>query len=61
LASKGEEMKEFDERIALRLTGELREKATELINRGKYKNLSEVVRASLQQFLKQNHKELSAE
>ncbi|MEM3459208.1 MAG: ribbon-helix-helix domain-containing protein [Candidatus Bathyarchaeia archaeon] len=40
-----------DERIALRLPSEFREKIQELIRQGKFKNLSDVVRAALEQFL----------
>jgi len=39
------------ERIALRLEPQLREKAEQLIESGKFKNLSQVVREALKRFL----------
>ena len=39
------------ERIALRLEPEIREKAEKLVKSGRFKNLSEVVREALKQFL----------
>jgi len=39
------------ERIALRLEPEIREKAEKLVECGKFKSLSEVVREALKQFL----------
>ena len=44
-------MQKHNKRIALRLSSELREKVEKLIEAGKFKNLSEVVRAALKQFL----------
>jgi Arc/MetJ-type ribon-helix-helix transcriptional regulator len=38
-------------RIALRLEPQLREKAEQLIEAGKFKNLSEIVRQALKRFL----------
>jgi len=40
-----------NERIALRLESELRKNAEQLIIEGKFKNLSQVVREALKQFL----------
>jgi Arc/MetJ-type ribon-helix-helix transcriptional regulator len=42
------------ERIALRLEPELRRKAKQLIEDKKFKNLSEIVREALKQFLSKN-------
>jgi len=39
------------ERIALRLEPQLREKAEQLIQAGKFKNLSQIVRLALKKFL----------
>jgi len=50
---RGEHMK--TERIALRLEPQLREQAEKLIQQGKFKNLSQVVRAALQKFLTTNN------
>jgi len=47
----GENMQKHNERIALRLPSELRTKAEALIEAGRFKNLSEVVRAALKRFL----------
>jgi Arc/MetJ-type ribon-helix-helix transcriptional regulator len=44
-------MKNYDCRIALRLPNKERLKAEQLIQERKFKNLSEVTRAALQQFL----------
>ena len=44
-------MKEHDDRIALRLPVKEREKADQLIKEGKFKNLSQVIRAALSEFL----------
>lgn len=44
-------MREQDERTALRLPHEQREKIEQLIKQGNYKNLSQVVRAALSEFL----------
>jgi len=45
-------MKENDCRIALRLPAEERKRAEHLIQEGKFKNLSQVIRAALNEFLK---------
>jgi len=45
-------MKENDCRIALRLPAEERQKAEHLIREGKFKNLSQVIREALKEFLK---------
>jgi Arc/MetJ-type ribon-helix-helix transcriptional regulator len=42
---------ELDKRIALRLPSEKREQIETLIKSGKYENLSELIRAALDQFL----------
>ncbi|MEM3566178.1 MAG: ribbon-helix-helix domain-containing protein [Candidatus Bathyarchaeia archaeon] len=42
------------ERIALRLEPHLREKAEQLIEAGKFKNLSQLVREALRRFLSEN-------
>jgi len=42
------------ERIALRLEPQIREQAEKLIQEGKFKNLSEVIRAALSKFLNEN-------
>jgi Arc/MetJ-type ribon-helix-helix transcriptional regulator len=42
------------ERIALRLEPQIREQAEKLIQEGKFKNISEVVRAALSKFLNEN-------
>ena len=43
-------MQEHDKRIALRLPSEDRTKIEELINEGKFKNISQVIRAALKKF-----------
>ncbi len=45
-------MKKQDSRTALRLPATQREKMDALVEEGKYRNLSEVVRSALDQFLK---------
>jgi len=45
-------MKGFDERIALRLLSEEKLQMQQLIHEGKFKNLSQVIRAALKEFLK---------
>jgi Arc/MetJ-type ribon-helix-helix transcriptional regulator len=42
------------ERIALRLEPQIREQAEKLIQEGKFKNLSEIVRQALTEFLSKN-------
>ncbi|MGB9756401.1 MAG: hypothetical protein ACPLVJ_01275 [Candidatus Bathyarchaeales archaeon] len=42
------------ERIALRLESEVRRKAEQLIEAGKYRNLSQIVREALTEFLAKN-------
>ena len=49
-------MQRYNEFIALRLPSELREQAESLIRQGKFKNLSEVIRAALTKFLEENEK-----
>ncbi|MEM3000097.1 MAG: ribbon-helix-helix domain-containing protein [Candidatus Bathyarchaeia archaeon] len=44
--------KTFDDRTALRLPKKLREQIDQLVAEGKYRSLSHVVRAALEQFLK---------
>jgi len=44
------------ERIALRLEPQLREKAEQFIQAGKFKNLSQVVREALKEFLAEREK-----
>jgi Arc/MetJ-type ribon-helix-helix transcriptional regulator len=52
LTQKGvQEMAKQDSRTALRLPTDQRQKIEELIRAGKFQNLSEVVRAALQEFL----------
>jgi len=51
-------MKHHEERIAVRLPSKQRQQIAELIEIGKYKNLSEVIRAALTDFCKlkgENH------
>ena len=48
---QGEHMMIKTERIALRLEPQLREQAEKLIQQGKFKNLSQVVREALKEFL----------
>jgi len=48
---QGENVQKHNERIALRLPSELREKVEKLIEVGRFKNLSEVVRVALKRFL----------
>jgi len=45
-------MAKQDSRTALRLPREERQKIDELINQGKFKSLSQVVRTALEEFLK---------
>lgn len=45
---------EFKDRVALRLSTEHREAIEALIKKGKFKNLSEVIRAALAEFLAKN-------
>jgi Arc/MetJ-type ribon-helix-helix transcriptional regulator len=45
-------MKNYDCRIALRLPTEERLKAEQLIRKRKFKNLSQVIREALKEFLK---------
>jgi Arc/MetJ-type ribon-helix-helix transcriptional regulator len=47
---------EYEKRIAVRLPSKQREKIEELISKGKYKNLSEVIRSALKEFLLIDHK-----
>jgi len=44
-------MKEYDDRIAIRLTSEQRQQAAQLISKGQFKNLSHLIRAAIQEFL----------
>ena len=44
-------MQRHNERIALRLPSEQREKIESLIQQGKFQNLSEVVRTAIREFL----------
>ncbi|MCW4044844.1 MAG: ribbon-helix-helix domain-containing protein [Candidatus Bathyarchaeota archaeon] len=44
-------MKEYDCRIALRLPAEARQKAEKLIENGTFKNMSQVIREALREFL----------
>ena len=41
---------EYEERIALRLSSKQRQQIDKLVHSGKFKNLSEVIRASLEEF-----------
>jgi len=45
-------MAKQDSRTALRLPSEQRQRIDDLINQGKFKNLSQVVRTALEEFLK---------
>lgn len=45
-------MKHHEERIAVRLPSEQRQQINELIESGKFKNLSEVIRAAITDFCK---------
>ncbi|MGB9693746.1 MAG: ribbon-helix-helix domain-containing protein [Fervidobacterium sp.] len=42
---------EYQERIALRISKAEKQKIEQLVREGKYKNLSQVIRAALQKFL----------
>ena len=44
-------MQHYNEFIALRLPSEQREKIESLIQQGKFKNISQVIRTALKQFL----------
>ena len=44
-------MKKQNERIAIRLPSEQREKIEELIHKGHYRNLSHAIRTALREFL----------
>ena len=44
-------MKHHDERTAFRLPSKQRQQIDKLVKSGKFKNLSEVIRASLEEFL----------
>lgn len=46
-----EKMKNHDERIALRLPKKQRQQIDKLVESGKFKNLSEVIREALDEFL----------
>lgn len=46
-------MKEHDSRIALRLPSKERQQIQLLINSGKFKNISQVIRQALAEFLKE--------
>jgi len=46
-------MRNQDRRIALRLPSEERARIQQLINEGKYENLSQVIRVALKDFLDQ--------
>lgn len=45
------EMKKHDRRIALRLPSKERARIQQLINEGKYENLSQMIRVALKDFL----------
>ena len=47
-------IREYESRIALRLPKAERAKIEQLINEGKFKNISQVVRAALQELLEKN-------
>ena len=47
-------MRKQDSRTALRLPCEQRQMIDELVREGKFRNLSEVIRQALSEFLKQN-------
>jgi Arc/MetJ-type ribon-helix-helix transcriptional regulator len=47
-------MKKQDERIAIRLPSEQRQIIEQLIHKGKFKNLSDLIRTALAQFLQRN-------
>ena len=49
-------MQRHNERIGIRLPSDLREQTESLIRQGKYRNLSEVIRAALTKFLEENEK-----
>jgi Arc/MetJ-type ribon-helix-helix transcriptional regulator len=44
-------MKEHDSKIAIRLPSNERGKVEQLISEGKFKNISQVIRAALKEFL----------
>jgi Arc/MetJ-type ribon-helix-helix transcriptional regulator len=44
-------MKHHEERIAVRLPSKQRQQINELIETGKFKNLSEVIRSALKEFI----------
>jgi len=46
-------MQEHSSRIAIRLPSKQRQEIDELVQAGKFKNLSEVIRIALSEFLKQ--------
>lgn len=48
-------MKEQDSRIALRYPSKERERIEQLIHEGKFKNISQVIRAALSKFLTTNN------
>lgn len=45
-------MKEHDSRIAIRLPSDERTKVEQLIREGQFKNISQVIRVALSEFLK---------
>jgi len=45
---------EYPERIAIRLSKEDKQKILQLIREGKFKNISELIRAALRHFLSRN-------
>jgi Arc/MetJ-type ribon-helix-helix transcriptional regulator len=45
-------VKNNNERLALRLTSEQRQQIEKLVDSGKFRNLSEVIRASLDEFFR---------
>jgi Arc/MetJ-type ribon-helix-helix transcriptional regulator len=47
-------MQEHDSRIALRLPSKERQRIEQLIHEGKYRNISQVIRAALTKFLNEN-------
>jgi len=51
--SNDEKMKNQDKRIALRLPSKERARIQQLINEGKYENLSQVIRVALKDLLDQ--------
>lgn len=50
----GLKMKEHDSFIALRLSSQVKQRIDKLVENGKFKNLSQVVREALKEFLRGN-------